>query len=627
MNKEQYTYIIRYGVAAAAVAALCAPVVWRTEAMPSVSDVWGYRAVAALAVLALTAVCLGQRLPRLHWADGVALFWWVCVSLNYVFVSPYPAAEVYGKAMALGVAYVALRLVIPFCGRAFTRLWWVGLCAAGGYELWTGFMQLAGREASRHHLFDVTGTFFNPGPYAIFVAVVLAVSVAWWYRHGEAFAGRGRWSRMGACSVAAVAVFCFPVLVATWSRAAWVAVAVAAACLLWKAHRRMVLWGMGVAVCAGVAAYFLKQGSADGRLLMTMVAGRAWAGEWLCGHGLGGYAQAYGAAQEAFFAARPGSPLSVVAGSPEYAFNGVLGVGVEQGVLGVVPALVLGLWSLAVLCRRGEVSAYGWLVLLVSSLFSYPFALWPFLSLAVAWVALAVSLEAGTAEVRWWKRTAVWPVVAAGGWCVWNLSDDTARRVEAYEEFRRVRGIQDVAFLEDYRKKYEDLKAYPDFLFTFGTALREAGRVEAYEEFRRVRGIQDVAFLEDYRKKYEDLKAYPDFLFTFGTALREAGRYNESNAMLRQGTRVSCDPVFYTLMGNNYRDLGAVAEAESAYRKAFGMLPGRMYPLYRLMKLYEAEGQMRKAEEMARQIIAFRPKVDSPAVREMKNEAKKLTKR
>lgn len=560
-------------------AALCAPVVWRTEAMPSVSDVWGYRAVAALAVLALTAVCLGQRLPRLHWADGVALFWWVCVSLNYVFVSPYPAAEVYGKAMALGVAYVALRLVIPFCGRAFTRLWWVGLCAAGGYELWTGFMQLAGREVSRHHLFDVTGTFFNPGPYAIFVAVVLAVSVAWWYRHGEVFAGRSRWSRVGAWSVAAVAVFCFPVLVATWSRAAWVAVAVAASCLLWKAHRRMVLWGMGVAVCAGVAAYFLKQGSADGRLLMTIVARRAWAGEWLCGHGLGGYAQAYGAAQEAFFAARPGSPLSVVAGSPEYAFNGVLGVGVEQGVLGVVPALVLGLWSLAVLCRRGEVSAYGWLVLLVSSLFSYPFALWPFLSLAVAWVALAVSLEAGTVEVRWWKRMAVWPVVAVGGWCVWNLSDDTARRVEAYEEFRRVRGIQ------------------------------------------------DVAFLEDYRKKYEDLKAYPDFLFTFGTALREAGRYNESNAMLRQGTRVSCDPVFYTLMGNNYRDLGAVAEAESAYRKAFGMLPGRMYPLYRLMKLYEAEGQMRKAEEMARQIIAFRPKVDSPAVREMKNEAKKLTKR
>lgn len=571
--------MIRYGVAAAAVAALCAPVVWRTEAMPAVSDVWGYRAVAALAVLALTAVCLGQRLPRLHWADGVALFWWGYVSLNYVFVSPYPAAEAYGKATALGVAYVCLRLIVPYCGKAFTRLWWMGLCAAGCYELWRGYLQLAGWEASRHHLFDVTGTFFNPGPYAVFIAVVWAVCIAWWYWFGKHWADRGRRGRAAVWSVAAVAVFCFPLLVATWSRTAWVAVTVAAACLLWRSHRRAVLVGMGLAVCAGLAAYFLKQGSADGRLLMTAVAGRAWAGEWLWGHGLGGYAQAYGAAQEAFFESRPGSSWATVAGCPEYAFCGLLGVGVEQGVLGAVPALVLGVWSLAVLFRHGELSAYGWLVLLVSSLFSYPFALWPFLSLAVAWVALAVSSEAGTSEAHWWRRTAVWPMVVAGAWCVCNLSGNTARRVEAYGEFRRVRGIQ------------------------------------------------DVAFLEDYRKKYEDLKSYEDFLFTFGGALREAGRYNESNAVLRQGTRVSCDPVFYTLMGNNYRDLGAVAEAESAYRKAFGMLPGRMYPLYRLMKLYEAEGQMQKAEQMARQITDFSPKVDSPAVREMKDEARILIKK
>ena len=95
----------------------------------------------------------------------------------------------------------------------------------------------------------------------------------------------------------------------------------------------------------------------------------------------------------------------------------------------------------------------------------------------------------------------------------------------------------------------------------------------------------------------------------------------------KESGEIRSDTVFYTLMGNNYRDLGAMAEAESAYRKAFVMLPGRMYPLYRLMKLYEADGQMQKAEEVARKIIAFRPKVDSPAVREMKNEAKKLTKR
>ncbi len=129
-----------------------------------------------------------------------------------------------------------------------------------------------------------------------------------------------------------------------------------------------------------------------------------------------------------------------------------------------------------------------------------------------------------------------------------------------------------------------------------------------------MRGIQDVAFLEDYRKKYEDLKAYPDFFVYLWYCVAGGRALQRKQCDAASGHKGSCDPVFYTLMGNNYRDLGAVAEAESAYRKAFGMLPGRMYPLYRLMKLYEAEGQMRKAEEMARQIIAFRPKVDSPAV-------------
>ncbi len=86
-------------------------------------------------------------------------------------------------------------------------------------------------------------------------------------------------------------------------------------------------------------------------------------------------------------------------------------------------------------------------------------------------------------------------------------------------------------------------------------------------------GIQDVAFLEDYRKKYEDLKAYPDFCLPL---VLRCGRPGVTTKAMQCCVRAQKkpDPVFYTLMGNNYRDLGAVAEAESAYRKAFGMLPG-----------------------------------------------------
>ena len=87
---------------------------------------------------------------------------------------------------------------------------------------------------------------------------------------------------------------------------------------------------------------------------------------------------------------------------------------------------------------------------------------------------------------------------------------------------------------------------------------------------------------------------------------------------------VSCDPMFHVLIGNNYRALGAPAEAEKAYTKAFDMLPDRLYPLYRLMGLYQSVGCTDKARQTARRIVALKPKVDSPAVREMKAEAWQL---
>lgn len=114
------------------------------------------------------------------------------------------------------------------------------------------------------------------------------------------------------------------------------------------------------------------------------------------------------------------------------------------------------------------------------------------------------------------------------------------------------------------------------------------------------------------------------FFFTFGKALQAVGRHNDSNAVLHQGTMVSCDPMFHVLIGNNYRALGAPAEAEKAYTKAFDMLPDRLYPLYRLMGLYQSVGRTDKARQTARRIVALKPKVDSPAVREMKAEAWQL---
>ena len=564
-------------MAAILTAILCLPAVWQTVVYPSVSDVWCYGMVAMLSIPAFCASLRARQWPRPHALDTIVLLWALYMACNYWFLSPYPATEDFHEAEALCLAYAALRLAIPFCGKAFGAVWTTGLCLAGLYQIYTGIAQLAGWEPSHHYRYALTGTFFNPGPYAILVAIALTVAAAWLYNHKGAWTGLSRPDKIFRVTVYAMWVTGLPVLAVTWIRTAWVALAVALTVMLWRGHRRMVLGGLAVAACLGVCAYAMKQNSADGRLLMTIVAGKAWTAEWLTGHGLGGFAHAYGKAQAAFFTGHPDSPLLSVAGSPEYAFNGLAGVSVEQGFIGMACALTITSWTAFILVRKREASACGYIALLVASMFSYPFSLWPFRLWATGWVAYAVSLQAGTGTgAAWWKK-------ASGA----------AMAI---------------------------LLAVPSVWWTAETKTR----VEAYGEYRALSGIQDAAFVDDFRKNYDRLKDRPEYLFTYGKALRELERYNDSNAALRQGTRVSCDPMFHVMMGNNYLDLGAPREAETAYRKAFSLLPNRVYPLYRLMKLYEATGKNEKARDMARRITAFRAKVDSPAVRKMKEEAEDL---
>ena len=116
----------------------------------------------------------------------------------------------------------------------------------------------------------------------------------------------------------------------------------------------------------------------------------------------------------------------------------------------------------------------------------------------------------------------------------------------------------------------------------------------------------------------------PDFLFDFAKGLTSAKRYNDSNAMLQQGTMVSADPMFYVCMGNNYSEMSLFKQAEECYTHALKMVPNRLYPLYKLMKLYETCSNRDACHRMARRVAAFREKVSSPAVREMKTEAKQI---
>ena len=131
------------------------------------------------------------------------------------------------------------------------------------------------------------------------------------------------------------------------------------------------------------------------------------------------------------------------------------------------------------------------------------------------------------------------------------------------------------------------------------------------------------AFINDYYELMPMEMDNASFLFDFGRTLREAKRYNDSNAVLRLGSQVSSDPMFWVLTGNNYRDMQCYQEAEEAYQKAFAIMPNRLYPLYQLMGLYEEIGNVEAWQQTAKEIIMLQPKIKSPATEAMADSARR----
>jgi tetratricopeptide (TPR) repeat protein len=265
------------------------------------------------------------------------------------------------------------------------------------------------------------------------------------------------------------------------------------------------------------------------------------------------------------------------AGVSEYSFNALVQVLVEQGAIGAV--LCLG-WTFTLLWRLYRTSRplfAGILALLLFSCFSYPFEMLPYSIILVASTALCASAHTPKEEAEKTATNTRWG-------------------------YALTLGI--VAALLSLPLRSETLK-----------------RQEAARDAELVTGMHDPFFLKDCWELLPTERDDPRFLFNMAKMLEQKERWRDSNAILRMGTQVCGDPMFYVLMGNNYRKMEMNDLAEESYRKAFAILPNRMYPLYQLMLLYKETDRQEEALQIAKQIFEMRPKVKSPATDEMQEKA------
>ncbi|MDR2147017.1 MAG: O-antigen ligase family protein, partial [Tannerella sp.] len=293
----------------------------------------------------------------------------------------------------------------------------------GLFEAILGLMQLYGYMPSRHGLFRLTGTFFNPGPYAGFLAVVAPLALYYLISIRKTMGytentGNVNWMKKFyvpgiqiVCAITLVAIVL--VLPAAMSRAAWLAaIGGIIICVNGCTGERVkgytgkeppltppkegdaLPFGEGrggashvytkilvvvLIIAAAAGMYFLKKDSADGRLLTWKISLQTVVKHPL-GVGLGNFSGAYGDTQAEYFAAGKGSEQEkYVAGNLEYGFNEYLQILVESGIVSFLLFMAIVFLSVKSLLRFHSGMAGSLVALLIFAGFSYPFSLWEFL--------------------------------------------------------------------------------------------------------------------------------------------------------------------------------------------------------------------------------------------------------
>ena len=115
-------------------------------------------------------------------------------------------------------------------------------------------------------------------------------------------------------------------------------------------------------------------------------------------------------------------------------------------------------------------------------------------------------------------------------------------------------------------------------------------------------------------------------MFEQAHALHQAEQWEASTELLRETMAVSSDAMVLNIIGKNCQAQGRYDEAEHWFVRSIHRLPNRIYPYYLLAKLYAEHPDVFPNEKLdwaARMVLEKEAKVESTAIRQMREEVKK----
>ncbi len=537
------------------------------------------------------------------------------IALNKFIIQPYSSFSIrYIELLGLSAIYLAVRIV------GIKHFIWIllAIIVSGIIQAVHGNLQLLGYDPSNHSGFKMTGSFFNPGPYAGFLAAIWPLALGVYFFKENLFRssyfinlnGSKIWNiiiRYGIECIALLGIITILlVLPASRSRAAWLSVVISSAILIeYRYHilkrilsevtkvKTFVLVTMSVVIIGGglYSIYHFKKGSSEGRLFIWDVSTQIIKDNPVTGVGFDRFKAHYMNYQAAYFMEASDVDEGLVADNSYYAFNEFLQFIVEEGCLGGL--ILLGLIFLIFKIKPKEefeifyqIVIGGLLAIAAFAFFSYPMQILPIKLVLVVLIALLATLDDNKWQYQFKKINNY--ILFSG-----RMASICFLFLGLFNFFWHIRAI-DCA-----------MKNWQTAFVTYN-----------YADY--------AGSLEHYRKAYPFLRNDGDFLMNYGKTLAMTKKYDEAVMILEAAKHHLNTTIIETALGDAYKALEAYDKAETAYLCAANMIPIRFYPLYLLAKLYDESGQDSKAVTMATTILEKDIKIPSTAIREIKAEMKKM---
>jgi tetratricopeptide (TPR) repeat protein len=425
---------------------------------------------------------------------------------------------------------------------------------------------------SVNSIYPITGTFYNPGPYGCFIAMIMPVALH------KIFQKQNR-INISAHVFIFIGIFLLPMLM---GRTGIISALLGCGFVYKKFYNiklsiRQLLVIISTALLLCVILFWIKPASALGRFLLWRVEIDACINNIISGCGWDYVAGAIGNAQEAYFAMNPNSMFKSVAGCPEYAFNEFLQITIAYGIFGLITFIGLIVFIIKSTYSRNQYGLTGAAIsFVVVCLASYPLQFAEFIVVFTLLLISAILLTNSISQVIKFILT------IAIVYCCALITIDIRHKHELSDKWQR-------------------------------------------QKFEYCYKLTDNQMLQ-LDSIYTDMMWSPRFVFDYAKALRNNNQYIKSNQILRQGLKISSDPMFLNLLGENYQNLHRYDIAERYYLRSINRLPERLYPHYLLALMYADSCCYDKAKFKATidKAIKINPKIKSPAIKQMTIKLKAL---